>query len=58
MALYRVVRTFVQSEYAYVNASSEEEAKEKAIDLNNWQANDNDSLIGFDYVVEKDNENN
>lgn len=58
MALYRVVRTFVQSEYVYVKASSEEEAKEKAIDLNNWQVNDNDSLIGFDYVVEKDDENN
>lgn len=37
MAKYKIIRVYHHSEYAYVEANSEEEAKEKAIENDCWE---------------------
>ena len=54
MAKYQVIRTFHHSEYAYVEADSEEEAKEKAIEDNCWEENPNDIFLGYEYITIKE----
>lgn len=54
MAKYQVMRTYHHSEYAYVEANSEEEAKKKAIEDNIWEENPNDVLLGYEYIAIKD----
>ena len=54
MAKYKVMRTYHHSEYAYVEANSEEEAKDKAIDENIWEKNPNDVYLNFEYITIKD----
>lgn len=55
MAKYQVMRTYHHSDYAYVEADSEEEAKKKAIEDNCWEENPNNILLGYEYIVIKDN---
>lgn len=55
MAKYQVMRTYHHSEYAYVEANSEEEAKKKAIEDNIWEENPNNILLGYEYIAIKDN---
>lgn len=55
MAKYQVMRTYHHSDYAYVEADSEEEAKKKAIENNCWEENPNDVLLGYEYIAIKDN---
>lgn len=57
MAKYRVIRTYQRNEYAHVEANSEEEAKEKAIENDCWEENPNDVFFNYDYVVEEDEDN-
>lgn len=55
MAKYRVMRAFSPKvEYAYVEADSEEEAKEKAIENDCWEKNPNDIFLYCEYIVEKE----
>lgn len=54
MAKYKVIRTFNHTEYAYVEANSSEEAKQKAIDDNCWEENPNDVFLGYEYIVDKE----
>ena len=54
MAKYKVMRTYHHSEYAYVEANSEEEAKDKAIEDNCWEENTNNVLLGDKYIAIKD----
>ena len=54
MAKYQVIRTHYHSEYAYVEADSEEEAKKKAIEDNIWEENPNNILLGYEYIAIKD----
>ena len=54
MAKYKVIRTHNHSEYAYVEANSEEEAKDKAIEDNCWEENTNNVLLGYEYIAIKD----
>ena len=54
MAKYKVIRTYHHSEYAYVEANSEEEAKDKAIEDNCWEENTNNVLLGYEYIAIKD----
>ena len=54
MAKYQVMRTYHHIEYAYVEADSEEEAKDKAIENNCWEENTNDVLLGYEYIAIKD----
>ena len=54
MAKYKVIRTYYHSEYAYVEANSEEEAENKAIEDNCWEENPNDVLLGYEYIAIKD----
>lgn len=54
MAKYQVMRVYHHSEYAYVEADSEEEAKKKAIEDNCWEENPNDVLLGYEYIAIKD----
>ena len=56
MAKYKVMRTYHHSEYAYVEANSEEEAKNKAIEDNCWKENSNDVFLGYEYIAIKDHE--
>lgn len=56
MTKYQVIRTFNHSEYAYVEANSEEEAKEKAIEDNCWEENPNDIVLGYEYITIRDDE--
>ena len=58
MAKYQVMRTFHHTEYACVEADSEEEAKEKAIEDNCWEENPNDVLLGYEYIAIKDDKYN
>lgn len=53
MTKYQVIRTFNHSEYAYVEANSEEEAKEKAIEDDCWEKNPNDVFFGYEYITIK-----
>ena len=53
MARYKVIRTYHHSEYAYVEANSEEEAKKKAIEDNIWEENHNNILLGYEYIAIK-----
>lgn len=55
MAKYQVMRTYHHSDYAYVEADSEEEAKKKAIENNCWEENPNNILLGYEYIAIKDN---
>lgn len=48
MAKYKVIRTCHHTEYACVEANSEEEAKDKAIE------NPNEVLLGYEYIAIKD----
>ena len=45
MSIYRVVRSFHQMEYCNVEASSEEEAINKAIEDNYWEENPNNTFL-------------
>lgn len=54
MAKYKVTRTFHNTEYAYVEANSAEEAKQKATDNDCWEKNPNDVFLGYEYLVDKD----
>lgn len=56
MAKYKVIRTCHHSEYACVEANSEEEAKDKAIEDNCWEKNPNEVLLGYEYIAIKDDE--
>ena len=56
MAKYKVMRTYYHSEYTYVEANSEEEAKKKAIEYNCWEKNPNEVLLGYEYIAIKDDE--
>ena len=56
MAKYKVIRTFHNVEYAYVEADSVEEAKEKAIENNCWEDNPNDAFLGYEYIIDKEDE--
>lgn len=56
MAKYKVMRTYHHSEYACVEANSEEEAKDKAIEDNYWEENPNEVLLGYEYIAIKDDE--
>lgn len=59
MAKYQVIRTYQHSEYANVEADSEEEAKEKAIEDDCWEENPNDVFLGYEYIaIKEDDENN
>ena len=54
MAKYKIIRVYHHSEYAYVEADSEEEAKKKAIEDNIWEENPNEVLLGYEYIAIKD----
>ena len=54
MAKYKIIRVYHHSEYAYVEANSEEEAKDKAIEDNCWEKNHNEVLLGYEYIAIKD----
>lgn len=54
MAKYKVIRTCHHIEYACVEANSEEEAKDKAIENNYWEENPNEVLLGYEYIAIKD----
>lgn len=54
MAKYKVMRTHHHSEYTCVEANSEEEAKDKAIEDNCWEENPNEVLLGYEYIAIKD----
>ena len=54
MAKYKIIRVYHHSEYAYVEANSEEEAKDKAIEDNCWEKNSNEVLLGYEYIAIKD----
>ena len=54
MAKYQVMRTYYHIEYTYVEANSEEEAKDKAIENNCWEENPNKVLLGYEYIAIKD----
>ena len=54
MARYKIIRVYHHSEYAYVEANSEEEANKKAIEDNCWEKNPNEILLGYEYIVIKD----
>ena len=54
MAKYQVMRTYYHIEYTYVEANSEEEAKDKAIEDNCWEENPNKVLLGYEYIAIKD----
>lgn len=57
MKKYKVMRAFSSKvEYAYVEADSEEEAKEKAIEDDCWEENPNDIFL-CEYIVEEDENN-
>lgn len=58
MNKYEVTRTYTTTEYCVVYANSEKEAKEKAIDINNWQDEGNNSTLNFEYTIDKEYENN
>ena len=55
MAKYKIVRVYHHSDYACVEADSEEEAKKKAIEDNIWEENPNNILLGYEYIAIKDN---
>lgn len=55
MAKYQIIRVYHHSDYAYVEADSEEEAKKKAIESNCWEENPNNILLGYEYIAIKDN---
>ena len=55
MAKYQIIRVYHHSDYAYVEADSEEEAKKKAIEDNIWEENPNNILLGYEYIAIKDN---
>lgn len=55
MAKYKIIRVYHHSEYAYVEADSEEEAKKKAIEDDCWEENPNNILLGYEYIAIKDN---
>lgn len=56
MAKYQIIRMYHHSEYAYVEADSEEEAKDKAIEDNCWEENPNDVFLGYEYIAIKNDE--
>lgn len=56
MAKYKVIKSYTDTEYAYVEANSEEEAKEKAIEEDIWEKNPNDEYLTFEYIAIKDDE--
>lgn len=56
MAKYRVIKSHIETEYTYVEANSEDEAKEKAIEEDIWEKNPNDVYLTFEYIVIKDDE--
>lgn len=52
MAKYRIVKSHIEAEYAYVEANSEDEAKEKAIEEDIWEKNPNDDIyLTFEYIA-------
>lgn len=55
MAKYKIIRVYHHSEYTYVEADSEEEAKKKAIEDDCWEENPNNILLGYEYIAIKDN---
>ena len=56
MTTYRVIRTYHHREYAYVEANSEEEAKDIAIEDDCWEENPNEVLLGYEYIAIEDDE--
>ena len=54
MSVYRVVRSFHQMEYCNVEASSEEEAINKAIEDNCWEENPNNTFLPYEYIAVKE----
>ena len=52
MVKYKIVKSHIETEYAYVEANSEDEAKEKAIEEDIWEKNPNDDIyITFEYIA-------
>lgn len=58
MTKYKVIKSHIEVEYAYVEANSEDEAEEKAIENDCWEKNPNDVFLNYEYIVVKDNEDN
>ena len=54
MSVYRVVRSFHQMEYCNVEASSEEEAINKAIEDDCWEENPNNTFLPYEYIAIKE----
>lgn len=58
MAKYKVIKSHIEVEYAYVEANSEDEAEEKAIENDCWKKNPNDVFLNYEYIVVEDNKDN
>lgn len=58
MTKYKVLRVFINTEYTYVEANSENEAEQKAIDNDCWEENPNDIFLGYEYIIDKEDANN
>lgn len=58
MAKFKVIRSFLNVEYAQVEANSEEEAEEIAIENDCWEKNPNDVFLTYEYIVSREEENN
>lgn len=58
MTKYKVIKSHIEVEYAYVEANSEAEAEEKAIENDCWEKNPNDVFLNYEYIVVEDNEDN
>lgn len=54
MSVYRVIRNFHQMEYCTIEASSEEEAINKAVENDCWEENSNDAFLPYEYIAVKD----
>ena len=53
MCVYRVIRSFQQMEHGNVEAASEEEAINKAIEDDCWEENPN-TFLPYEYIAVKE----
>lgn len=58
MTKYKVLRVFNNTECTYIEANSENEAIQKAIDNDCWEENPNDIFLGYEYITVKEDANN
>jgi hypothetical protein len=57
MEKYKVIKSYIETEYAYVEANSEDEAIKKAIEEDIWEKNPNDDIyLNFEYIAIRDND--